>query len=125
MKKNSKIIIWLVLALIIGIVIWALTNRKSEPSRLDGFASCLKEKSATFYGTFWCSYCQNQKKMFGKSQKFLPYVECSTPNGNGQIALCTERNITGYPTWEFSDGSRESGVISLEKLAEKTGCLLP
>lgn len=125
MKKNSKIIIWLVIVLIVGVGILALTNRKSEPGQLDGFASCLKERGATFYGAFWCSHCQNQKNMFGKSQKFLPYVECSTPNGNNQSPLCTEKNITGYPAWEFADGSREFGEISLKKLAEKTGCLLP
>jgi len=125
MKKNSKIIVWLVVVLIVGGGIWALASHKSGPGKLDGFAACLKEKGATFYGAFWCPHCQNQKKMFGSSQKLLPYVECSTPDGNGQNALCTEKKITGYPTWEFSDGSRESGEIALEELAKKTGCTLP
>ena len=36
-----------------------------------------------------------------------------------------DKKIEGYPTWEFSDETRLSGEISLEKLAEKTSCLLP
>ncbi len=103
--------------------LWAYAG--SRPGELDGFSQCLKDKSAVFYGAFWCPHCQNQKKMFGKSEKFLPYVECSTPDGRGQKEICKEKNIDGYPTWEFSDGGRLGGEVSLEKLSEKTGCALP
>lgn len=63
--------------------------------------------------------------MFSTSQKLLPYIECSTPDGKGQLAICQEKKIIGYPTWEFADVSKESGEVSLEKLAEKTRCPLP
>lgn len=109
--------------LIAGIIF--LFSLQSKPGELDAFAQCLKTKEATFYGAFWCPHCQDQKKMFGKSQKFLPYIECSTPDGKGQTALCREKGIEGYPTWEFADGSRESGALSLERLSKKTGCPLP
>lgn len=93
--------------------------------RLDGFAQCLNDRGAVFYGAYWCSHCENQKKLFGSSAKLLPYVECSTPNGQSQLQRCAEKNIEGYPTWEFANGSRESGELSLARLAEKTGCTLP
>ena len=96
-----------------------------QPGRLDAFATCLTDKGAIFYGAFWCPHCQNQKAMFGRSADRLPYVECSTPDGRSQLAVCREKNIKGYPTWEFADGSRESGEVSLSRLAEKTGCELP
>lgn len=95
------------------------------PGELDAFASCLGEKGATFYGAFWCPHCQTQKKMFGKSAKLLPYIECSTPDGRGQLPSCTEQKIEGYPTWEFADGSRFTGEVPLKTLAEKTLCNLP
>ena len=95
------------------------------PSKLDGFAQCLKDKGAVFYGAFWCPHCIDQKKMFGAAKRFLPYVECSTPNGNSQMPVCMEKNITGYPTWYFADGTQESGTLELARLAEKTGCVLP
>ena len=63
--------------------------------------------------------------MFGTSQKFLPYVECSTADGSGQLPECINNKVTGYPTWDFADGSRVPGEISLENLATKTGCTLP
>ncbi len=126
MKKGTKN--FLILG-IVGVVIIAgiyfLIKANGGTGKLDTFAQCLKDRGAVFYGAFWCPHCQNQKAMFGKSVKFLPYIECSTPDGRGQFAICQEKKIKGYPTWEFADGSRESGEVSLEKLAQKTGCQLP
>lgn len=103
---------------------WYVYSR-NQPGELDGFALCLEEKGAVFYGAFWCPHCQSQKAMFGRSEKLLPYVECSTPDGQNQAEECRAKNIEGYPTWEFNDGSRLTGEIPLETLAEKTGCELP
>jgi thiol-disulfide isomerase/thioredoxin len=124
-KKIEKNIIWLILGIIIIIGIWQIIKYNSTPGKYDEFAKCLKERGAVFYGAFWCPHCQNQKTMFGKSAKFLPYVECSTPDGRSQLQICKDKNIEGYPTWEFKDGSRKSGELSLSFLAEKTGCKLP
>ncbi len=121
--KHAGIFIVIILVLIVGGA-FALSPA-NKASNLDGFAHCLKEKGATFYGAFWCPHCQNQKKLFGSAQQYLPYVECSTPDGQNQLQVCIEKNIQSYPTWEFSDGSRETGELSLEGLADKTGCNLP
>lgn len=126
MRKNTgQIIMWAALAAAIAGGVWWMVSYQSDPGKYDAFSQCLKDKGAVFYGAFWCPHCQNQKAMFGKSAKLLPYVECSTPDGRGQVPLCQEKEIKGYPTWEFADGSRETGEVSLAKLAEKTGCLLP
>lgn len=126
MQRGTKsILIWSVVVIIIVAGILFLVQTNSKPGKLDQFAQCLKDKGAVFYGAFWCSHCQNQKAMLGKSAEFLPYIECSTPDGKGQLAICKEKNITAYPTWEFTDGSRELGEVSLQKLSEKTGCQLP
>lgn len=121
-KKN----IWwgIALLLIVGLG-YLIFYYNSQPGKYDTFAGCLKDKGSVFYGAFWCPHCQNQKALFGKSAKYLPYVECSTPNGQEQLQICRDKNITGYPLWEFADGSRLSGEISLETLAEKTACVLP
>ena len=122
--KNKTIIIVVVL-LIIGLSAALWLKSSSQPGELDAFVGCLKEKGAVFYGTFWCPHCQKQKELFGKSAKRLPYVECSTPDGRGQSAICKDKKIESYPTWEFKDGSRLNGEIPLKELADKTGCLLP
>lgn len=124
-KKTGQIIMWAALAAAISGGVWWMVSYRSGPGTYDAFSQCLKDKGAVFYGAFWCPHCQNQKAMFGKSVKLLPYVECSTPDGRGQVPLCQEKEIKGYPTWEFADGSRETGEVSLTELAEKTGCLLP
>ncbi len=126
MFKNKSNIIW---AVVIGGVIvggfWWINYTKTAPNIYDSFAQCLGDKGAKFYGTFWCPYCNKQKAMFGSSAHRLPYVECSTADRKNQLPVCRDKNITGYPTWEFADGSRENGVVELKKLAEKTGCELP
>ena len=125
LKMKKEIILWSVLGLLIVGSIFLFIRANTGPGKLDAFAQCLGEEGAVFYGTFWCPYCKKEKQMFGRSDELLPYIECSTPNGKGQLEVCKEKNITGYPTWEFADGSREGGVISLDKLSEKTGCSVP
>ncbi len=92
--------------------------------KYDSFAMCLGEKGAKFYGAFWCPHCRDQKKLFENSTK-IPYVECSTPDGNGQNLICKDAGIESYPTWIFSDGTKLNGEVSLEVLSQKTGCELP
>ncbi len=93
-------------------------------SQSISLAQCLKDQGVKFYGAFWCSHCQNQKAMFGADAVNLPFIECATPDGQGQLAICKENNIGGYPTWVFPDGSRLSGELTLEQLSAKTGCSL-
>ena len=126
MENRKKLIfIWSLVIIIIALGIYLLIKANNKPGELDEFTKCLKDRGAVFYGAFWCPHCQNQKAMFGKSAKLIPYVECSTPDGKNQLQICKDKNIEGYPTWEFSDNSRLSGEIPLDQLAEKTGCQLP
>ncbi|MDO8659523.1 MAG: hypothetical protein Q7K54_02880 [Candidatus Parcubacteria bacterium] len=130
MNNNIKIFISAIVILILGIVVTVVLRSggglsSTVAGKYDTFATCLKDKGAVFYGAFWCSHCQAQKKLFGSSQKLLPYVECSTANGSGQLPVCIDKKVTGYPTWEFADGSRLGGEIPLAQLSEKTGCTLP
>lgn len=101
------------------------SNEGQSKAGLDDFVTCLEEKKAKFYGAFWCPHCQDQKGVFGISEKLLPYVECSTPDGSGQTDMCKEMQINTYPTWIFAGKDRLEGEQSLKQLAEKTGCELP
>lgn len=124
----STYIYWIIGVVIFGgLFLWAVSKYSTPagPAPLDDFAKCLTEKGVVFYGAFWCPHCQNQKKLFGDSIQYIDYVECSTPDAKGQLKVCQDKKIEGYPTFEFSDGSREDGEVSLEKLSEKTSCPLP
>ncbi|MEK6936463.1 MAG: hypothetical protein AABW58_00150 [Nanoarchaeota archaeon] len=121
---KTRHIIYLSLAVFILLLGFFSFRANNEPGENDDFAKCLTENGARFYGAFWCPHCKEQKNLFGKSVKFINYVECSTPDGDAQTPLCIGARITGYPTWEFKDGSRMSGLVSLKELGEKTGCSL-
>lgn len=121
---KGKIITIVVLVILAGFLYFLVTT-PGKTGKLDSFASCIKDSGAVFYGAFWCPHCRDQKALFGRSAKNLPYVECSTPDGNGQIQYCKDKDIKGYPTWDFKDGSRKSEVLSLNDLSSITGCALP
>lgn len=123
MKKSFPWPIILILGAII-IVIGLIVYLKSRPGQYDNLALCLKDKGAIFYGAFWCSHCQDQKSAFGRSAKLLPYVECSTPDGKGQLPVCDDAGIKSYPTWKFPDEEKTSRVFTPEELSTKTGCQL-
>ncbi len=127
--KITYVYIALFVFVIGGIILVKMNTEKAsnDPASLtsmDVFAQCLSDAGAKFYGAYWCPHCQNQKRAFNNSKK-LPYIECSTPNGQAQTQVCVDAKITGYPTWEFADGSRFDGEQTLEVLAEKTKCTLP
>jgi hypothetical protein len=84
-------------------------------------ATHLKQVGAKFYGTYWCTYCNKQKQIFG-SPAFskINYIECD-PNGkNPRPELCIKANISSYPTWEIK-GQLYRGMQSLQQLAEISG----
>ena len=124
--NRSKIILGATSAL--ALIVTAFVHFKYLPppdGKYDSFAQCIKASGATFYGAFWCPHCQNEKKLFGDAVQFLPYVECSTPDGNAQLQVCEDSSIKSYPTWVFKDGSRLIGEVPFYQLAQKTGCALP
>jgi thiol-disulfide isomerase/thioredoxin len=134
MNKQAKIFILIIILLVLGTVAAVLLQSKSTPAgpgKYDAFATCLKDKGVLFYGAFWCPHCQAQKALFGSSAHLLPYVECSTPDANGQTQACIDKGIKSYPTWELADGtiipddSTNGSGVKLETLAAKTGCVLP
>ena len=122
---------WVVLGIVVFItfILFAVLkptgNATKTPGKYDSFAQCLTEKGTKMYGAFWCPHCQDQKEDFGSSWKYVTYIECSLPDRSGQTPLCQKEGIESYPTWEFSDKSREKGVMTLNELSEKTGCPLP
>jgi thiol-disulfide isomerase/thioredoxin len=125
MKKFLYILIGVIVLAGIVFVIVA-PPRGSGPGKYDAFATCIAQSGATFYGAFWCPHCKDQKAEFGSSAHLLPYVECSTPDGQSQTQVCKDKGIVEYPTWQFAGATTTTpGVESLSDLAQKTGCPLP
>ncbi len=131
MNKTLRnwIIVIIVLLLIIGGIYFFWQSEHQKYLKLSEFAKCVKTSGALFYGAFWCPHCQNEKSLFStffeSAEKDLPYVECSTPDSNGQLQVCKDQGIAGYPTWKFADGSSQEGELTLQELSDKTSCPVP
>lgn len=123
--KKGVLIFWGIIIILILMGVAASFTVHSGPGKLDTFAQCIKDKGTVFYGAFWCPHCQRTKAMFGNSSKLLPYVECSTPDGQGQTQVCKDNHIASYPTWIRTDGASTTGEHTLKELADFTGCQLP
>lgn len=115
----------LILLILSGILILFFINRSQTPTtnpRLE-LAQCLTEKGVKFYGAFWCPHCAEQKALFGSAKNKLPYIECGViGDSRGQTQICMDKEISGYPTWEFPGGERVSGAQTLERLSQIAGC---
>lgn len=118
-QRNKKIINYSVIAVIVIAVVYGIFIATSgdDTGQYDELAKCITQSGAIMYGTDWCPHCQDQKRLFGKSFKYVNYINCDL---NG--AACELAGIRGYPTWVFADGESVSGQQSLEFLAARTEC---
>ena len=119
--KKAHLILALILIVIISYSTWT-HYQNQKPGKYDSFAQCLTEKGMLFYGAFWCSHCAEQKELFGKSIRYINYIECSTPDGNGKMPICEAAHIKGYPTWADANGTHYANVQQLDQLSAISGC---
>jgi uncharacterized membrane protein/glutaredoxin len=84
-------------------------------------AEHLSSRGAVMYSAWWCPHCNDQKQLFGKEASGrLTIVECAADGRDSQTELCASKGIQGFPSWEI-DGEVDSGVKSLQQLAERSG----
>lgn len=121
MKKHGW---WIITLIVIAAFSALLVVQAKKPGKYDSFAQCIADSGAKFYGAWWCPHCQAQKALFGKSAKLLPYHECSDKSQK-QTQECDDLGIQSYPTWQFPDGTRETGEKTFDVLAAKTNCPAP
>lgn len=129
-KKRILIIVLAIVLVIAAAMLWRSEtagkpagNDSSGSGKYNDFAKCLTDKGVKFYGAYWCGHCQAQKAAFGDSFKYVNYIEC-VEGKYGQKKVCEDEKITSYPTWVFPDGTRKSGEVPMESLAELSGCKL-
>ena len=78
----------------------------------------LSWQGAVLYVAYWCPHCFEQKQMFGREASAeLKVVECAPDGFQNQAALCQQKQLVGYPSWEI-DGQVDVGVKSLRRLSE-------
>jgi uncharacterized membrane protein/glutaredoxin len=112
---------------IVGVVLFSSVFLQSKGLNADsnnswqvGLAKHLTETGAIMYGSYRCPHCAAQKGLFGEAFKYIRYVECDPTSKEANLALCLEKGIRGYPTWEIR-GNFYTGLRSLEELSKLSG----
>ena len=116
-KKSSKTYIIVGVIIAIVVLVYASQSVFGKEGKYDGFAKCLTEKGATFYGTEWCPHCKNQKQLFGSSMKYVNYVDCDK-----KADICLREGIKAYPTWKIPGEEPMLGTQQFSRLSSLTGC---
>ncbi len=112
---------------------WTANSSSEDPAEgedtpaqdLVAFAKALAQTTGVkLYAAAWCPACNSQKALFEDGADYLPFIEVTNPD-RSLNAAGTAANITSYPTWQFPDGTRESGVLSLATIAQRSGVAIP
>lgn len=109
---NKKLIItgvFLLVTIAIIVLIFIFQNGNTD----EKTAKCIGQKAILYVSTT-CPHCSNQKEMFGENLKYINLINC-----NIEIEKC--QNIMYVPSWEIN-GQIYTGVQSIDKLKELTGC---
>lgn len=121
-ENSFKIAIVIVILAIIGISFY-LYFMTSTPIVTVEFAKCLTIKNATFYGSYQCSHCTEQKQLFGDTMQYINYVECGPLGAPPTNQACIQAGIESYPTWIINN-TKYVGFRQLSELSQITGCSL-
>jgi hypothetical protein len=123
-SKTKKVILYVVVAaLFVGAY---LAGRYYENHKYDSFARCLATRNARMYGLYWCPHCADQKREFGSSFHYVPYIECASENDPHELTpACKAAGVKLFPSWQFGAEPPKEGVLTLQELSQKTGCSLP
>ncbi len=92
---------------------------EEDVARKIELAECLSQNNIVLYSTTTCPACITQKNAFGQEAvNSLNIVECNLDEGRQE---CIDYGIEATPTW-IVNGIKYVGVLSLEGLAELSGC---
>jgi hypothetical protein len=123
-KKTKKVILYVVVAALFAGAY--LAGRYYKNHKYDSFARCLATKNARMYGLYWCPHCADQKREFGSSFRYVPYIECASENDPHELTpTCKAAGVKLFPSWQFGADPPKEGVLTLQELSQKTGCSLP
>lgn len=123
-SKTKKVILYVVIAAFFAGAFFA--GRYYKNHKYDSFARCLAAKNAKMYGLYWCPHCADQKREFGSSFHYVPYIECASENDPHELTpACKAAGVKLFPSWQFGADPPKEGVLTLQELSQKTGCSLP
>lgn len=88
------------------------------------FARDLAANGVDFFGSSSCPACTAQRDLFSDGRDDLPFIEVTNPDGTFN-SVAAANNITQVPTWDFPNGTRLTGVQTLQALSDASGVPIP
>ena len=98
-------------------ILFILSLKENNPEK--ELVECISEK-AVLYTQKGCLFCGKQEDLFGEQYSLLRIVDCSEKDN---WKKCLNSGIMSTPSWVLNDGTKISGVKSIEELKEILGCL--
>jgi Ca2+-binding RTX toxin-like protein/cyclophilin family peptidyl-prolyl cis-trans isomerase len=92
---------------------------------LAAFANRLNSNGVTLFGAAFDSTTTDQRQLFGDGSQFLNFVEVTNADRTFNATATANNITTTSPTWVFSDGTRLTGLQSLEELAHQLSVSVP
>src|ERR1700758_2806757 len=99
-SKTKKLVVYVIVVVLFAAAY--LAGRYYRNHKYDSFAKCVASKNAKMYGLYWCPHCADQKREFGASFQYVPYVECASQDDPHQLtAECKAAGVKLFPSWQF------------------------
>ena len=102
----------------------SLQGEGEDSPNLVEFAKALQQAGVRFFGADWCPLCTQQKQLFEDGASYLPFLEMTNADRTRNATAIAE-GVTQYPTWEFANGSRVTGLQTLQQLSTLSGVAIP
>ncbi|MBU0907761.1 MAG: hypothetical protein KKD18_04720 [Nanoarchaeota archaeon] len=114
-KKNSNLIIWTIIVVII-LIVAIIEFWPSNSANVDEATMRCIAQNSKLYVSKTCPHCAQQKQILGDYLNLFNTVDCVD---NRQA--CIDAEIEYVPTWEIN-GEKTTGVFEILELKEMTGC---
>lgn len=90
---------------------------------LVAFAQALTDSGASFLGAEWSQASTDQRALFEDGSQYLDFIELTNPDRTSNaIAIANGLNSE---TWDFGNGTRVIGTLTLEEISEASGVAIP
>ena len=103
----------------------AASTSEGEPAAdLVAFAKALADDGVKFFGAAWDADTTQQAQLFEDGADDLPFIEVTGPDREFND-VGDDEEIETLPTWEFSDGSRFEGMLTLAEISAMANVDIP
>lgn len=103
----------------------SMASAEGEPAPdLVAFAKLLASSEVKYFAAAWDADSTAQAQLFGDGADDLPFIEVTGPDRQFNDVAAAEE-IDFLPTWEFPDGSRFEGVLTLAEISSRSEIDIP